>query len=145
MSNKPNSKYNLDKLEGDTIQELGNEALGELIRDLVHSMIPHAHLAMLEGAFEMADEDAVAALREAAWKSVGQPDPGPADARNLIDAKDDAELQEILAAAIHQAGLREDPAIFEPLRQLGEDSCTFLAMEIEDWQNRYELEEGVAF
>lgn len=145
MTENTKTTYDMEQLDAESIQALEDQVLGELIRDLVHSMIPHAHHGILEGAFELVDEDAVTALREAAWKGVGELEPFSLDARDLMGTKEDDELQEILAAALTEAERRGEPAIFDRLRQMGDDTCTFLAMEIEDWQTRYELEEGVDF
>lgn len=145
MTGNTKTTYDIAQLDAEAIQALDGQVLGELIGDLVHSMMPHSHRGLLEGAFELAEEDAVTALREAAWSSVNLPEVASPAARDLIDTKADEELQEILAAALTEAEERGDPTIFDPVRQLGPDSCTFLAMEIEDWQTRYEFEEGVDF
>lgn len=145
MNDNLKKTYDMDELDAEAIAALDDRALGELVRDLVHTLMPHSHRGLLEGAFEMAEEDAVTALREAAWSTVNLPDVESPLARDLIDTKADEELQEILGAALTAAEKRGDPAIFDPVRQLGPDSCTVLAMEIEDWQTRYDCDEGVDY
>lgn len=70
-----------------------------------------------------------------------EPEPFSLDAADLMDAKEDHELQEILGCVLSEASDRGDPEVYTPVRRMGADSCTFLAMEIEDWQTRYQLEE----
>ena len=145
MTDTPKSSYTIEDLDGEKIVALDNQTLGALIRDLVHSMIPYAHQGLLEGALEMAEEDAVTALREAAWKGVTGPELEMEGARNLIGAVCDDELQEIFGAALNEADRRQEPSIFDPIPTMGCDTCTFIATEIEDWQTRDQLEEGVEF
>lgn len=141
MTDKNTPPYAIETIDAEEIHALETAALGILLRDFIHSMIPHAHQGLLEGSFELACEDAVTALREAAWQSVHEPEPFSLDAADLMDAKEDHELQEILGCVLSEASDRGDPEVYTPVRRMGADSCTFLAMEIEDWQTRYQLEE----
>lgn len=143
MSKQPHLPYDLVNINAERIAGLDDAALGILLKDLIVTLAPNAHQGLLEGAFELADTDAVAHLREEAWKGVNAPDTGTGPATSLYNLRNDEDLQEILAAVLTEAHRRDVPGLFEPLRTMGDDFCIFLATEIEDWESRYEHEVGL--
>lgn len=97
--------------------------------------------ALLEGALELLDGHVVVHLREALWEvsQDGTRAGRTTHIANLYDRQDE-DLQEYAAAILANASEKID--LFQSIRSMGSEKAEDLVLRIEDWETRYQVEEG---
>lgn len=139
----------IEDLDSDAIRDLGDDEVAELLRDLLMTMAPRPggggliEDGFLDGAMEMAEEESVESLKEALWDVVrSRAEPSQDISDDLINRVSDHEIQEMTGVILDRAAEIGADA-YTRIADLGEEFCEMVVMIVEDWQTRYQAEEGV--
>lgn len=136
----------MERLSPEILQSIPPKRFGPLVRETVAYLLDNANSGLLDGTLELMDPDAISALKGAAFTAtVG--DVSGADVKIDTSAweaaamnEPDQHVQEDAALLLGDATRRAE--IVAAIGGIGFDRSVPLTQIIEDWETRYEHEEG---
>ncbi|WP_411839738.1 hypothetical protein [Paracoccus sp. ME4] len=131
----------IETITSDTVSITSDRALADAVAQATWTLMLHADSGLFDGTLELMDASASETLRASLWegaKAVRERSDGLQD---LADILEDHELQGWASMVFTEAASRGGAAYVQ-IGLMSDVDCSDAAMIIEDWQTRYEHEEG---